>query len=348
MFDDGWMGTPGNVVMTKYLCVLCCLGAVMLPLAAQCGSAQAQSAASPGDPAHGVPDVLGFPQSRKVDGLTLILFLLPAVCGGLVRSARADRTLDRHRDCPGGHLPHPAELPLVRRHPGQGRGVDADHGRLHLPPVLRVLLQPGARTGVGTETSRAYDEDSNRSKMERTTQRGDESVSTERKVDYDNRTVDTNRQTSQGGSSSVKRETSGGTISSSGTVTTGDGRSYAVDGSTTRTGGSTTVTGEQGSANIDTKRQGGQSVSSIEGSGGGQGASMSGQGAGRTTIGQTGSGDIYAGHDGNVYKKTDSGLAELFERGLAAGRCAGPRAGSYGDHVPTLWHVDDGSAGIAL
>jgi hypothetical protein len=34
---------------------------------------------------------------------------------------------------------------------------------------------------------------------------------------------------------------------------------------------------------------------------------MSGQGLGRTTVGESGSGDLYAGHDGNVYKKTDAG-----------------------------------------
>jgi hypothetical protein len=57
----------------------------------------------------------------------------------------------------------------------------------------------------------------------------------------------------------------------------------------------------------ETRRNDGRSVTSIEGSGGGQAISVSGEGPGRTTVGQSGSGDLYAGHDGNVYKKTDDG-----------------------------------------
>jgi hypothetical protein len=35
----------------------------------------------------------------------------------------------------------------------------------------------------------------------------------------------------------------------------------------------------------------------------------------RTTIGQSGSGDIYAGHDGNVYKKTENGWQQYSDGG---------------------------------
>ena len=36
--------------------------------------------------------------------------------------------------------------------------------------------------------------------------------------------------------------------------------------------------------------------------------SRTGPGAGnRTTVGRTGGGDVYAGHDGNVYQRTDTG-----------------------------------------
>ena len=41
-----------------------------------------------------------------------------------------------------------------------------------------------------------------------------------------------------------------------------------------------------------------------QGSGGGGAVSRSGGVAGNTTVGKTGSGDVYAGHDGNVYKKS--------------------------------------------
>lgn len=164
------------------------------------------------------------------------------------------------------------------------------------------------RTGVGSETSRYYDEDRERSEMVRTTERGDDWVRTERDVDYDQGTSRTERTTSGGGSGSVNRSLEDGTLTSSGSGTTADGRSYAVSGEATREGGSSTITGSQGSsASIATERRDGRSYSTIEGSDGGQGASFSGQGRGRTTLGQSDSGDLYAGHDGNVYKKSGDG-----------------------------------------
>ena len=51
----------------------------------------------------------------------------------------------------------------------------------------------------------------------------------------------------------------------------------------------------------------GQSASAIRTSGGGAAVSRTGPGGNTGTIARTGSGDIYAGHDGNVYRKTDSG-----------------------------------------
>jgi hypothetical protein len=80
-----------------------------------------------------------------------------------------------------------------------------------------------------------------------------------------------------------------------------------MSGEQSRGEGSSTITGSEGSISTETRRNDGRSVTSIEGSGGGQGVSVSGEGPGRTTIAQSGSGDLYAGHDGNVYKKTDSG-----------------------------------------
>jgi hypothetical protein len=57
----------------------------------------------------------------------------------------------------------------------------------------------------------------------------------------------------------------------------------------------------------ETRRDGRSSVTNAEGSGGGSAISASGGPAERTTIAQGGSGDIYAGHDGNVYRKTEDG-----------------------------------------
>ncbi len=143
------------------------------------------------------------------------------------------------------------------------------------------------RTGVGTKTERYYDEDKNKLTTDRKVERGDEWVKTERKTDFDDGTQTVERETSQGGSSEVQRTRDGGSISSDRTITTGDG--------------------QQGSMTTETRRNDGRSATSIEGSGGGQGISVSGQGPGRTTIAESGSGDLYAGHDGNVYKKTDDG-----------------------------------------
>ena len=64
----------------------------------------------------------------------------------------------------------------------------------------------------------------------------------------------------------------------------------------------------------DTQRQGTTTRTEFESSGGGKGTSVS-DGLGRTTVGQSASGDLYAGHDGNVYKKTDSGWSKYDNNG---------------------------------
>ena len=51
----------------------------------------------------------------------------------------------------------------------------------------------------------------------------------------------------------------------------------------------------------------GQTTSGIRTSEGGAAVSRTGQGGDRSTVARTGSGDVYAGHDGNVYRRTDSG-----------------------------------------
>ena len=163
------------------------------------------------------------------------------------------------------------------------------------------------RTGVGTETERYYNEDRNRSEMERTVQRGDDWVQTDRDTDFNSRTTNVSRETSGGASSKTVRSVENGTLTSSGSITTGDGRTATISGEQTRTGGSSTITGSEGSVEMTTKRQDGSSVTAIEGSGGGQGVSVSGEGAGRSTVGQSSSGDLYAGHNGNAYKKTEDG-----------------------------------------
>ena len=51
----------------------------------------------------------------------------------------------------------------------------------------------------------------------------------------------------------------------------------------------------------------GQTTSGIRTSEGGGAVSRTGPGGDRTTVGRTGSGDVYAGHDGNVYRRNDAG-----------------------------------------
>jgi hypothetical protein len=172
----------------------------------------------------------------------------------------------------------------------------ASHGETYNP-----------RTGISTETDRYYDEDKNRAEMERTVSRGDQSITTERTTDFDDQTQTVKRETSGGASSEVERVWENGTVTSEGTITTEDGRTATIEGEQTRDGGTTTITGEDRSVELETERQGGRSVTTIEGSEGGQGKSVSGPGPGRTTVVESAEGDLYAGHNGNVYKKTDDG-----------------------------------------
>ncbi len=148
------------------------------------------------------------------------------------------------------------------------------------------------RTGVGTKTERYYDEDKNKLKTERKVERGDEWVKTERTTDFDDGTQQVERSTSQGGSSEVQRAWDDGGITTERTI----------------------ESGSDGSMTTETRREDGRSATSIEGSEGGQAISVSGQGPGRTTVGQSEGGDLYAGHDGNVYKKTDDGWQQ-YENG---------------------------------
>jgi hypothetical protein len=191
------------------------------------------------------------------------------------------------------------------------------------------------RTGISTETDRYYSEDSNKMKMERTVEGpGGGSMDVKKTTDFDTGTRTTERETERGGSSEVTRQREAdGSISKSGTIETAGGKSATIEGE--RQGGksSTTITGEGGGSgtvdrqrnadgsvsregsfskdgqtvNTETRRDGTSSVTKAEGSGGGKAISASGGIGDRTTIAQSGSGDLYAGHDGEVYRKTDDG-----------------------------------------
>ena len=191
------------------------------------------------------------------------------------------------------------------------------------------------RTGISTDTDRHYGEDSNKMKMDREIQGpGGNEMDVKKTTDFDTGTRTTERKTDRGGSSDVTRQRqAGGGFTTDGTVKAADGRTATISGEHQGGQGSTTIRGsEGGSAQIDrernqdgsvsrdgsfskdgqtidteTRRDGRQSVTKAEGSGGGQAISASGGLGDRTTIAQSGSGDVYAGHDGNVYRKTDDG-----------------------------------------
>jgi hypothetical protein len=191
------------------------------------------------------------------------------------------------------------------------------------------------RTGISTETDRHYSDDSNKLKTDRTVEgpRGNE-MDVERTTDFDDRTSTTERKTDRGGKSEVTRKVDdSGRMTTSGTVKTADGRTATIEGEHRRGEGSTTIAGsEGGSATIDrernadgsvtregsfskdgqtvdtaTKRDGRSSITAAEGSEGGRAISASDGLGNRTTIAESGSGDLYAGHGGDVYKRTDDG-----------------------------------------
>ena len=192
------------------------------------------------------------------------------------------------------------------------------------------------RTGISSETDRHYGEDSNKMKMDRTIEGpGGGEMDVKKTTDFDTGTRTTERKTSAGGSSDVTRQRqAGGGTTTSGSIETAGGKSATISGEHRGGEGTTTITGEGGNTgtidrqrteggavkregdftgqdgqNIqtDTVRQGDRSVTKAEGSGGGSAISSSGGLGDRTTIAQSGSGDLYAGHDGNVYRKTDDG-----------------------------------------
>jgi hypothetical protein len=191
------------------------------------------------------------------------------------------------------------------------------------------------RTGISTQTDRYYSEDSNKMKMERTVEgaRGNE-MDVTRKTDFDTGTSTTTREGERGGKSEVTRQRNAdGSISKSGAIETAGGKSATIEGERQGNKSSTTIAGEGGGSgtvdrernadgsvsrdgsfskdgqtiDTETRREGNRSVTKAEGSGGGQAISTSGGIGERTTIAETGSGDLYAGHNGDVYKKTDDG-----------------------------------------
>jgi hypothetical protein len=192
----------------------------------------------------------------------------------------------------------------------------------------------GERRDTKTKTERSYDDDDGKYKMERKIEgENDAWVKTDRTTNVEDGWQKTTRESSRGGSSEMNREwDKDGNLTSSGTINAADGRSATITGDYQDGDGVTTIKGsEGGEGTIDRSRQGDtvsregeftradgetlsssthrdgrRSVTEIDSASGGQLKSVS-EGGSRVSAGETASGDIYAGHNGDVYKKTDGG-----------------------------------------
>ena len=198
------------------------------------------------------------------------------------------------------------------------------------------------RNGVYTESNRAYDYSSDYYHAERAKVGPNGGWTTmDRQVDLPSGTTQVRRQASNGASSVMNRSVDNGQMTSSGTITGADGRTATVSGDHTRAGGTTTITGSEGGSGTitrdntaaganrqgsyttsggetietDTVRKGASSGTKFETSSGASGASVRTPGEGRTTVVQSGSGDVYAGRDGNVYQKTENGWQQYSREG---------------------------------
>ncbi|MFD2166345.1 hypothetical protein ACFSJY_08700 [Thalassotalea euphylliae] len=189
------------------------------------------------------------------------------------------------------------------------------------------------RTGIETRTSRYYDEDSERYEFEREIEGKRNEIDVERTVDIDDQWSESKRENSRGGSVEMQREwDDDGNLKSSGTIESADGRTATVTGNYKDGEGTTTINGSDGGGGTITREKNGDTVTRSgeftnkdgktyeststrdgrdsvyhgESSTGGEIKSISKDGE-RKTIGKNDQGDVFAGHNGEVYKKTDDG-----------------------------------------
>ena len=136
-------------------------------------------------------------------------------------------------------------------------------------------------------------------------------VQTERTRDFYADTSTVERETSRGGSSSVQRSREGGAVSTERTVRSASGDTYTMSSEQSAGRGSSTITGADGSITTNTVRGDNRNATVIEGSGGGEALSVSHEDGNRVTVAESGGGDVYAGYNGNIYKKTSDGWQRL-------------------------------------
>ena len=187
-------------------------------------------------------------------------------------------------------------------------------------------------TGTYTAGNRYADLENQEGWSQRVVTRGDEWLYKESEWD-DGRLV-TDFETSRGTEGQVVRERKGDTITSEGTIT-GENRSaefqsewedgrgeIAVQGSEGATGeftrevsdgemtGTGTITKDGKTIETETRRTAEGVQRDFETSEGGQGTVVR-QGDERAFVAESGGGDVYAGRDGEVYKKTDDGWSKM-------------------------------------
>ena len=209
---------------------------------------------------------------------------------------------------------------------GRGQGVwDSDEFR-----GRSVTHNPNTNTSIAR--NRYVDYENNSGWSERVARRGDEWVYSESQ--WQDGRMQTDFQTSRGTEGTVNRAREGDTIVSQGTVT-GDERSAEVssvldDGTLTgKVEGSEGASGSYNRQYEDGEITGSGSISKdgmtidsdvtrtaegvqreFETSSGGQGVSQR-SGDDSRFVYESGSGDVYAGRDGNVYQKTDDGWEQV-------------------------------------
>ncbi len=87
----------------------------------------------------------------------------------------------------------------------------------------------------------------------------------------------------------------------------------------------------------------GNTTRTVQGSGGGEAVRRTGGPGGNTTVGRTGSGDVYAGNDGNVYRKQGDSWQKYGEGGWNSVDRPEPQAGQTGRSGATA--TENGAAG---
>lgn len=166
------------------------------------------------------------------------------------------------------------------------------------------------RTNIYTETERYYSDDHERFEMEREISRGDKTMNVDREVDIDDGWAVTERSTSEGGNMRVERHRQeDGSYTSDGTINSGDGKSVDFEG----------------------KIEDGQRRTHYEGSEGGEFVT-GGDGENRGMVGKGSDGSLYAGKNGDVYKKSGDSWYQ-YDRENGWGEIPGPSGDNARDRA---------------